>query len=77
MKYYEEEEFQKVPAEIIHLAKNEIYAKHGYIFKDEDLNNYFMGCAWYQPVNNSGKFSDLVFNDYEKHNLELLAGLDK
>jgi hypothetical protein len=29
--------------EILYLALNEIYARHGYIFKDEDLQNYFMG----------------------------------
>ena len=29
--------------EDIRIAKNEIYARHGYIFKDENLKNYFMG----------------------------------
>ncbi|WP_216696542.1 YARHG domain-containing protein [Anaerostipes faecalis] len=77
MKYYTEEEFQNVPSKIIHLAKNEIYARRGYIFKDKDLNNYFMGCAWYQPKYNSKEFSDSVFNDYETYNLQLLSKLDK
>lgn len=77
MKNYEEEDFQQLPPEMIHLAKNEIYARHGYIFKDDDLQNYFMGCAWYQPENSSEKFSDLVINEIEQHNLEILARLDK
>lgn len=47
--YYTETDFADVPLLIIHLAKNEIYARHGYIFKDEDLNNYFMGQLWYLP----------------------------
>ncbi len=77
MKYYSEEDFENDPEIVIHLAKNEIYAKHGYIFKDEDLNNYFKGCAWYQPVYESDEFDDGVFNDYEKKNLELLSAMDR
>lgn len=46
-KYYTEEEFEKEPMLVIHLAKNEIYARHGYIFENPDLYNYFMGCIWY------------------------------
>jgi hypothetical protein len=61
---------------IIHLAKNEIYARHGYIFKDEDLNNYFNGQLWYEPSVKSENFDERVFNDYEKANLRLLTDLD-
>ena len=45
-KYYTKEEFESEPMLVIHLAKNEIYARHGYIFTNEDLYNYFMGCIW-------------------------------
>lgn len=76
MKYYTREELQQEPLTVIHLAKNEIYAKHGYIFRDADLNNYFMGCAWYQPTVRADEFDDAVFNDYERENLKLLASLD-
>lgn len=77
MKYYTEEDFRKDPPTVIHLAKNEIYAKHGYIFRDEDLNNYFMGCAWYQPAVSGSEFDDAVLNDFERENLKLLSALDK
>lgn len=77
MKYYDDADFMELPAEIIRLAKNEIYARHGYTFKNDDLNNYFMGCAWYQPMDGKEQLSDLVFNDYEKSNLELLKRLDR
>lgn len=76
MKYYTEEDFEDATPVAIHLAKNEIYAKHGYIFKDEDLNKYFRGCAWYRPLCTAEEFDDSVFNDYERKNLELLAKLD-
>lgn len=64
------------PDFIIHLGKNEIYARHGYIFKDEDLNNYFMGCVWYNPITNAEQFDDTVFNEVEQENLKLFLGMD-
>jgi len=30
-------------------ARNEIYARHGYIFKSSELNNYFGSKSWYEP----------------------------
>lgn len=75
-RYYTKEEFESEPMLVIHLAKNEIYARHGYIFADKDLSNYFMGCIWYSPTCDSADFDDRIFNQYEKANLEILAGLD-
>jgi hypothetical protein len=69
---YTIEELNDYPEEILYLALNEIYARHGYIFKDEDLQNYFMGQVWYTPLVEGENFSDEVFNDYEKENLQLL-----
>ncbi len=75
-KYYTKEEFESEPMLVIHLAKNEIYARHGYIFKNEDLYNYFMGCIWYHPTCDSKDFEDSIFNEYERANLKILADLD-
>ena len=75
-KYYTKEEFENEPMLVIHLAKNEIYARHGYIFTNEDLYNYFMGCIWYSPTCSSADFDDSIFNEYERANLEILADLD-
>jgi hypothetical protein len=74
--YYDILDFEDAPMLIIHLAKNEIYAKHGYIFKDPDLNNYFMGQLWYNPSCKPEDFNDSVFNECEKENLKLLVELD-
>lgn len=75
-KYYTKEELESEPMLVIHLAKNEIYARHGYIFEDQDLQNYFMGCIWYRPTCDSADFDDSIFNEYERANLEILAYLD-
>ncbi|MDE6221865.1 MAG: YARHG domain-containing protein [Lachnospiraceae bacterium] len=70
------EDFEDVPPLILHLAKNEIYARHGYIFKDTDLYNYFMMLVWYLPEVTPEEFDDSVFNEAERHNLDLLKELD-
>ena len=74
--YYTKENFENEPKLVIHLAKNEIYARHGYIFKNEDLYNYFMGCVWYNPTCKAEDFDDSVLNEYEKANLEILSSMD-
>ena len=74
--YYTKENFENEPKLVIHLAKNEIYARHGYIFKNDDLYNYFMGCVWYNPTCKAEDFDDSVLNEYEKANLEILASMD-
>lgn len=76
MKIYQKQDFDDVPPLIIHLAKNEIYARHGYIFKNEDLNNYFKGQIWYKPAITPENFKDSLFNKNEQENLKLLSSLD-
>lgn len=73
--YYTAEDFAAAPESVIRVAKNEIYARHGYIFNDWDMNNYFNGMDWYTPSIDSAIFSDSVFNEYEKANLELLNSI--
>ncbi len=72
----EKEDFADFPPLMIHVLKNQIYAMHGYIFKDEDLDNYFRGLLWYTPQYTAEEFDDSVFNETERHNLEILAELD-
>lgn len=73
--YYTSEDFADAPKSVIRIAKNEIYARHGYIFTDPDLNSYFNGMDWYTPSTYPEDFSVTVFNDYERTNLELLNSL--
>ncbi|MDO4960712.1 MAG: YARHG domain-containing protein [Eubacteriales bacterium] len=50
-------------------AINEIFARHGYIFKDSGLQAHFSSFDWYKPTVNSDNFSDSVFNSVEKQNV--------
>lgn len=76
-RYYDASDFSDAPWIIINIAKNEIYARHGYIFTDLDLYDFFMGQLWYVPTVEAEDFDDSVFNEYERANLQLLSQLDK
>ena len=53
-------------------AKNEIYARRGYIFQSQELRDYFGSKPWYYPTVPASAFSDQVFNAYEMANIGLL-----
>lgn len=55
------------------LAKNEIYARHGRLFQDESLQNYFDKKSWYSGYIEPDDFDESVFNKTEKANIKLLA----
>lgn len=53
-------------------ARNEIYARHGYIFNDAEIRAYFEKKPWYTGTVKSEDFSSSVFNDYEYKNVTFL-----
>ena len=53
-------------------ARNEIYARRGYIFNSQELRDYFGSKNWYYGTIPSSVFSSSVFNTYEMSNVELL-----
>ena len=52
--------------------KNEIYARHGYIFGSADLNSYFQSMNWYHGYLTADQFDDSVLNEYERANLDMI-----
>ena len=63
------------------LARNEIYAKHGRKFNNEELNAYFSSKSWYQPVVDGNDFTEeyasQVFNEYEMGNIAFIAEYER
>jgi membrane-associated protein TcaA len=51
------------------IMKNEILARHGFIFKDKEMKDYFSGQNWYKPKSSS---VDNLLSDIEKKNLEFI-----
>ncbi|WP_028243281.1 YARHG domain-containing protein [Pseudobutyrivibrio ruminis] len=75
-KVYQASDFSGLAPEVIHMAKNEIYARHGYAFKDKEIYNYFMGQIWYTPSILPKDFTEDIFSETEVKNLDLLNSLD-
>lgn len=64
-----ESEVEKLSDYEVNRAINEIYARHGYVFKEEKWRNLFGSMSWYQP--NAGYDGSL--NSVESYNIALLA----
>lgn len=56
------------------LARNEIYARHGYHFKNGYLQSYFEKYAWYEDREDS--FSEDEFSQIEKDNVSLFKKME-
>ena len=50
-------------------AINEIYARNGYVFKDDSIRSYYNKKPWYYP---DSSFTTGDFNSTEKYNISLL-----
>ncbi|WHY64740.1 YARHG domain-containing protein [Neobacillus sp. SuZ13] len=58
----------------LRLARNEIYARHGYIFESDDLRIYFSKKSWYIPNPN---YDGSLLNSIEKYNVKLIQDREK
>lgn len=56
------------------LIRNEIYARHGYIFKNESYKAYFSAKAWYIPNEN---FNENMLTPIEKMNKDFIVAYEK
>lgn len=59
-----DEELACYPSAELRLMRNEIYARHGYIFKSEDLAAHFGAQSWYTP-----RTSQVTLSDIEQKNV--------
>ncbi len=59
----------RYPSGLIRIIRNEIYARHGYVFNSADLKEYFSKQPWYKPLNNNNA---VKLNAIETLNVELL-----
>jgi hypothetical protein len=57
----------------LRLLRNEIYARHGRIFKTDWLSQYFGGQSWYDPKED---FKDEEISGNDKTNIETIVGYE-
>lgn len=62
-----DQDLQNRDSRELRIMRNEVYARHGYIFKLPELREYFIRQNWYEP-----QFDDVnnMLSDLEKENVE-------
>ncbi|MCC0725271.1 YARHG domain-containing protein [Clostridioides sp. ZZV14-6045] len=55
--------------------RNEIFARYGYVFKEEPYKSYFSNKSWYQPDYSIGADTDIL-NSVEKQNVSLIKEME-
>lgn len=73
-RYITESDLWGLDKEEVAMIRNEIYARHGYIFKTEPYKSYFESRDWYVP---NPYFTESYFNEIEKANKEFLVQYEK
>ncbi len=58
------------------IARNEIYARHGYIFNDKDLRSYFQAQSWYSGYVPAAEFDTSVLSATEKYNIAFIKSYE-
>ena len=76
-KYLSEDEVRAKTVGDLMVGRNEIFARHGYMFEDAGLKSHFESTSWYQGTVASSEFnSEHVFNEFEKKNVELIKKVE-
>lgn len=76
---YTEAELSPLSSWGLYIARNEIPARHGYIFKNADLSSYFGGKTWYRGTLTGDEFRSIVgiLNSTEEANVDTILALEK
>ena len=70
-RYLMEDDLVKLSKDQLGLARNEIFARHGYVFTTDEYKKYFSSKSWYVP-NPNYDGSDSTLNEYEIANYKVL-----
>lgn len=75
--YLTRADLEGLSADDCRLARNELYARHGRRFNDEDMQDYFDACSWYQGVIEPDDFQESMLNEIEIANRDLIIIYEK
>lgn|SRR5574337_201114 len=73
-KHLERERLELLSLSQLKILRNSIYAFHGMIFKDPELDKYFRKYDWYKP---RPDFKETELNNIEKENIASIMGYEK
>lgn len=73
MRVLSREELERMDKPSLRIMRNEIFARHGYIFKSEDLRAHFGRTFWYKPRLEN---VDQLLTDVERANVKLIKQVE-
>ncbi len=76
-RYLVRSDLENLTADQLRIARNEIYARHGRMFDDEQLQAYFNSKSWYTGTISPADFSEDMLNDYERENTYIISDYEK
>lgn len=75
IRYLTKSELLQYDKDTLGFIRNEIFARHGYMFKKQVYRDYFNSMPWYYP-NSSFKGSLDELNKVERSNIELIKSIE-
>lgn len=63
------EDISSLSKDQLGIARNEIYARHGFIFKTDKYKQYFESKSWYVP---NASFNESLLSEVEKYNVDFI-----
>ena len=76
-RYLTSADLGRLNQEQLRLARNEIYARKGRRFKDQNLQAYFNSKPWYHGTIAPESFTENMFNDCERANAYFIADYER
>ena len=76
-KFLTKDDLKNLNADTCRLARNELYARHGRMFDDAVLQNYFNSKTWYRGTIKPEDFTESMLNSYEIYNRDLIVEYEK
>ncbi len=77
VRYVTAADLKNLSAWEVRLARNEIYARHGRMFDDKSLREYFESKSWYKPTIPAAQFNLFSLSTLEQENLNFIVSYEK
>ncbi len=74
---YSEEDLAMLDENGLRITRNEVYARHGRMFNDQELQQYFDRQSWYTSQLSPEEFDESVLNEIEKYNVTLISNYEE
>lgn len=75
--YLTESDLEGLSEQELKIARNEIFARHGRLFDDSELQAYFDSCSWYNGTIDPDDFdSSEMLNEYELENVSTIRAYE-